>query len=315
MKRRRNMESWKEDCRWVEDLFKNNQIQLALEHDTIAKKIFEGSDEETKIHYFFELFMGSLIVFPAMKLPKLMGMGEACQICGQTIVYEYDVATYQLRDYVRDAQTRKLERGRCETMEDYSFEVSFPTGRLICRDALPYLDEVLIERQTHTLNSQIGIKERTLAYAKQHVCQVFVGNSSPHLFKKEDTLIIGHSKNNEDDPCACGQEGCGCEYEEYPPIENAIKLTTIWTDFWWTTLVDESICQNLLTKASGGAQARECLKDITPLSMLIKPGVYQVNVVVNQEQTENPSIYATLEWIREIAPHLEAGSENSWESL
>lgn len=296
------MEKWKEDCRWIVDLFKYHQIQVALEHDTLAKKIFETSDEDTKIDYFFELFRGSLLVFPTMKLPTLIGMGEACQICGKTIMYEYDVETHQLRDYVRDPQTRKLERGMCETVEDYSFEVTFPTGRLICRDTLPYLDEVLSDNQTfnHTLNSQRGVKERTVAYAKQHVCQVFVGNSSPDLFKIEDGLIIGHAKNNEDGPCACGQEGCDCDYEEYPPIENAVKVAKIWTDFWWATLVDQSIYQDLLIKTYGESQGSHYLNEVTELATSIKPGVYQVNVVVNQEQTEYPPIHATLEWIRAV---------------
>ena len=286
---------------WVKEKIEKGEIHFELEHDTVAKKIFERSDDETKTDYFLELFIGSLFLLNNIEVSILKGGGLHCRECGKTIFYEYDLTTHQLFDYVKNQGTHALERGKCEVIEDYSFEIAFPTGEIICSDRLPYSAEMFekLDETTLPLHSNLGIKERTLAYAHQNICHVFVGNTSPDVFKKEDVLVIGHATNNEDGPCSCGIETCECDYMEYPPIEKAIKIAKIWTDLWWASLVDQATYQSLLIDYYGQAQAKTYLKQMDGLKIKIKPGIYRCTYFQTKEMDKFPPIHATLTWIRE----------------
>ena len=296
------MSELREEFSWVKEVFEKGEIRIELEHQTYAKQVFEERDQNTKIDYFIELFMGSLFLSQQVELTQLKGVGHVCQECGQTIIYEYDLKTNELRDYIRNRETNTLKRGSCLFVNDYTFEIAVPTGELIGQDQLPYSSEMLspLEETEHSLNSRLGVKERTLAYANQNIFHVFVGNTCPAVFKKGNLLVVGHTNNNEDGPCSCGLEGCECDYEEYPPIDDAIKIAEIWTDLWWVSLVDVAIYEQLLIDYYGSEQAQAYMRGIKPIETKIRPGVYQCTYLRCNENEERPSIYATLEWIREL---------------
>lgn len=287
---------------WVKEIFEKGEIKISLEHNAYAKKVFESLNNDAKVDYFLELFMGSLLVLNKIEIPKLIGVGNECSECGQIIIYEYDMDTNELLDYVRNQETQNLERGKCTFVDDYSFEITFPTGEIICKDRLPYSYDMLkeIDDTGHTLNSNLGLKERTLAYANENIFHVFVGNSCPDVFKKDDLLCVGHSNDNESGSCSCGREECDCEYEEYPPIEGSIQIADICTDLWWASIVDVSIYEELLIDHYGKEQAKAYIEEIVPIETKIKPGVYKCTYFRNEDIYDRPSIYATLEWVREI---------------
>lgn len=297
------MKELREEFSWVKDKFEKGEIKLLLEHNCYAKELFEGTNNDEKLNYFLELFWGSLLLLSRkIDMPKLIGRGNQCSECGEFIVYEYNMTTNELIDYVRNKETEELERGKCKFIGDYSFEISIPTGVIICDDSMPYSCDILkdIDNTKHTLNCKLGLKERTLAHASKDIFHVFVGNSCPNVFKKDDLLCVGHFFDNESGNCSCGMENCDCEYEEYPPIEGAESIANICTDLWWASVVDISIYEKLLIDYYGEEQAKTYIKEITPIETKIKPGIYRCTYHRNDDYYNMPSIYARLEWVRDI---------------
>lgn len=296
------MEELRKEFSWVREIFEKDAIKVSLEHNSYAKEVFNSNDNIKKLDYFLELFMGSLLLSKRIEMPKLRGLGHQCSECGEFIVYEYNMTTNELLDYVRNKETEELERGKCTFIGDYSFEIAFPTGVIICDDRLPYSSDMLndIDETKHTLNSNIGLKERTLAHATKNIFHVFVGNSCPDVFKKDDLLCVGHSDDNEGGNCSCGREECDCEYEEYPPVEGAIQIADICTDLWWTSIVDVSIYEKLLIDYYGEEQAKAYMEELNPIKTNIKPGIYKCTYFRNDDIHDRPNIYANLEWVRNI---------------
>lgn len=304
------MENLKREFNWILEDFKNNNIKVSLEHNTFAKKVFDGNDNEEKFEYFIDLFYMPLYKL-RYKLKKeldkysIRASGGECGECGEFVTYIYDAENKELIDYVRNKNTDELERTGCEIVDDYSFEIKFPTGEILCDDRLPYSYDMLSNLDSiHTLNSNTGLKERTLNHAKEDIFHVFVGNSSPDVFKHNDLLAVGHSSNNEISPCSCGTEsGCDCDFEEYYPIKNSEKISSICTNLWWASIVDISVYKKLLVNYFGEDKAKEYISKLEPIKKKIKPGVYKC-VNFRKETYDNyheyPSVLATLEWIRSI---------------
>lgn len=295
------MEELKMDFSWVKEKFEKGEITVSLEHSSYAKDLFESNDNDSKFKYFLELFMGSLFLSKRVDVSKFRGVVNQCSECGEFIIYEYDVEKSELLDYTRNNETDELERGKCTFVDDYSFEIKIPTGTIICKDRLPNSYDMLnrLDNTEHTLNSNLGLKERTLSYATENIFHVFVGNSCPDVFKKDDALYIGHSSNNEDDECSCGKEDCDCDYEEYPPVEGAIAIADICTDLWWASIVDVSIYEKLLIDYFGEEQGKAYMRGIKPVETNIKPGVYKCTYNRHND-FYRPNIYAKLEWVRDI---------------
>lgn len=296
------MRKLKEEFIWVKEMFEKGEVKILLEHNAYAKQLFESFNNEDKVDYFLELFMGDLSALKYMQLSKLLGVGYECGECGNIIIYEYDMNTKEIKDYVRNKETNELERGKCSFIDDYSFEIAFPTGEIICKDSIPYMADILkdINDATLTLNSNLGLQQRTLAYANKDIFHVFVGNSCPDVFKKDNLLVVGHSDDNENGNCSCGREECDCDYEEYPPVEDAIKIADICTDLWWATIVDVAIYEKLLIDHYGIEQAKAYMEEINTIETNIKPGIYKCTYFRNDDIYDRPSIYANLDWIRNI---------------
>lgn len=298
------MEELKKEFSWVKEKFEKGEIKLSLEHSSYAKDLFESNDNDRKFKYFLELFMGSLFLAEKIDVSEYRGVGYNCDECGEIVIYKYDVEKCELLDYVRNKETDELERGLCTFVDDYSFEIEIPTGTIICDDRLPNSYDMLqrLDNTKHTLNSNLGLKERTLSYATENIFHVFVGNSCPDVFKKDDTLYVGHSSDNENGECSCGREECDCDYEEYPPVEGAEAIADICTDLWWASIVDVSIYERLLIDYFGEEQGKAYMREITPVETKIRPGVYKCSYSrkASDDYYDRPSILATLEWVREI---------------
>lgn len=230
----------------------------------------------------------------------LVAFHSTCSECGEYVSYLFNGET--LKDGVMNHETMELERKKCSLIGDYTFEVNFPTGKVICADRLPNSYDMLQrldDNCTHTLNSSLGLKERTLSYATENILHVFVGNTCPSVFKKDDTLVIGHSSNNECGNCSCGREECNCEYEEYPPIDGAENIANICTDLWWASVVDVSIYEKLLADYFGKEEAEKYMDKIEAVETKLKPGVYKCTYHRVEDTYDRPTVYATFKWDRE----------------
>lgn len=299
------MKELKNKYSWVVDDFKNNRVKISLEHNTYAKKLFNSDDVERKIEYFLDTFSMSLFMHDIEPMKELHAFKDECGECGSYITYVYNTEKKELLDYVRNHNTDNLERTKCEVVGDYSLEIEFPTGVILCHDRLPYSYDMLKHLDsTRSLNTNLGLKERTLNHARENIFHVFVGNSCPDVFKKDDFIVVGHSSNNEIDKCSCGSDsGCDCEYEEYYPIENSKKIANICTDLWWASIVDIGVYKKLLTDYFGEDKAKSYIDELEPIKTKIKPGVYKCTNFRKDEYDdyhECPSILAQLEWVGDI---------------
>lgn len=298
------MEDLKRKFSWIADDFRNNNIKVSLEHNTYAKKIFNSDNTEAKIKYFFDTFYMPLCAYEKNLKTKFRAYGQECAECGESITYIFDIEQKEILDCTRNKNTDILERTKCEIVEDYSFEIEFPTGIILCDDRLPYSYDMLARLDSeHSLNSNLGLMERTLNHARENIFHVFVGNSSPDVFKKNDFIVVGHSSNNEIDKCSCGSDsGCDCEYEEYYPIEDSEKIASICTDLWWASIVDIEVYKKLLIDYFGEEVAKSYIEELKPIETKIKPGIYKcTNFRKNEydDYHEYPSILAQLELIKE----------------
>lgn len=297
------MEDMKREFIWVKEKFEKGEIKVSLEHSNYGKKVFEGEDIEKKFTYFLDLFMSSLFLSKKVVEPIFRGVGYECSECGETVLYEYNTETCELLDYVRNKETNNLERGKCVSVGDYSFEVEIPTGVILCADRLPNSYNMLqkLDGTDVTLNSALGVKLRTLSYSNANIFHVFVGNSCPDVYKLGDTLYIGHSFNNECYPCSCGKENCDCAYEEFPPINGAKTIGGICTNLWWVSIVDISIYEQLLREYFSEEEALKYISELEPIETKIRPGVYKCTYfkVNSYDDYHSPEhIISKLEWVR-----------------
>lgn len=292
------MRNFKDEFNWVNDIFKNNEITIALNHDSYNRKVFNGDDVELKIERFLEMFRMDLYLNEIKPSEKFIAFDSTCDECGSYIHYVYDTNKKELLDYTLD-ENRQYVRNRCERIGDYSFEINFPTGVLLCMDKLPFSTNMLNDLNSkYSLNSKLGIKETTLNYASKDIFHVFVGNSCPSVFKKDNLIAVGHSGDNENQSCLCGAEDCDCEYQEYYPIEDSEKISTICTDLWWTSIVDIEVYSKLLIDYFGEEKAQAFIKELKPIETRITPGVYKCTDFRKNDYEDyhnRPSVLATLE--------------------
>ena len=282
------MEDLRKEFDWVREKFERNEIRVWLDHNSYVKTVFEGDDVNRKFECFLELFMSSLIASKRLDVDKYRGVGQECSECGKLVVYEYDVENCEILDYTRNSITNELERGVCTFVDNYSFEIEIPTGRIICTDRLPNSYNMLsrLEDTEHTMNSKLGLKEVALSYATENIFHVFVGNSCPEVFHKNDILYVGHSDD-----------------EECPPVEGAESMADICTDLWWASIVDVSVYENLLIEYFGEEQGKVYMNEVEPTETIIKAGVYKCTCFRKENDNdyyERPAILAKLEWIRDI---------------
>lgn len=299
------MEELKEKFKWIKERLECGEIKVSLTHDSYAKTLFEEGSTEDKYDYLIDLFMMSLWVADKEGYPKdyvHYAFGNQCGECGEELSYSFNGS--KLKDGMRSVEMMLFNHTECEKINEYSVEIEFPTGELICNDTLPYANGMFeaLEKATPNINSRLGLKERTLAYANENILHVFVSNTSPSLFKKGETLVIGRSSDNECAPCSCGEEICDCEYEEYYPLEGSEPIASICTDLWWATLVDVAVYRNHLINYYGEEQGEKYLSQIKQkVKTKIKPGVYNCTCHRVEDYEDCPPMtYVTLEWLRDV---------------
>lgn len=274
----------------IREKFKNGEIKVSLEHESYFKRVFCSDDLERKIDAFIDLF-NVYVLFP-LPTDKITFNGYAgeCSECGELITIVFSNETNELKDFVRNPETRELEQIECKRVEDYSFEIEIPTGEILCCDRLPNSYDMLSDSESNqyirkTLNSAQGLKDRTLYHADKNIFHVFVSNTCPCVYKKEDTLLIGNGIYDE-------------ETDDMKPYDGSEEIAFICTDLWWTSVVDVEIYKKLLIGYFGEEVGQKYINELKPISTKIKPGVYKCTHFI--QKSDDESAYASMEWIREI---------------
>lgn len=151
----------------------------------------------------------------------------------------------------------------CE-VGDVTFDIAFPTGVVVFDDnpdrfGEAYELKVLPDTTGITLESTKGINTITRRWAESNIVRVFVGNTSPRIWKDaDDNLQIG-GRHDED---------------EY--LKDFENMGYICTDLWWTTMLDKSTYDAIIAKLPVERDPRYYEKDIKTFN--IRPGTYRFTI-------------------------------------
>lgn len=304
--------NFKRNSNYLRELLENNKLELKFEHDSYLENLFK-SDKERFINEFIESYELHLRILSEEELNKfkkgeknISGTHFVCTECGEYFVYSLDINGIKPMKFKKTlGVSTELEYSHCVKIpKSYSFEIAFPTGELICDDGLPYTRELFKDIYDYDINCSKGIYDTIIDFSKNNILHVFVGNTSPSVWLKDDNkLAIGNSY--EDNECICGAdsyEDCTCEYKEIVPLDGE-EISFICTDLWWASIVDVKVYKELLISQFGEKEALEKLKKMERAKKKIRPGIY--NCTYFSEATDinydnKPIIYAKMEWVRDI---------------
>lgn len=203
-----------------------------------------------------------------------------CNKCGAKVFYMWDTELNEISCVPRDESLADKCEGDYDTIE---FEVEMPTGNLVFFDWLHVMTPMSDNMEKGpSINYDLGIKVQIENYAKRNIFHTFVGNTSPNIYKKGDTLTVGGYLHEED---------------EWPETYDADQeyLGYVCTDLWWATLVDEAVLIENLKPYHTAKEVREALS--SEYKAKIRPGVYKCTYLGYGDYVDT---YATLEWVREI---------------
>lgn len=301
----------KRNSKYLKELLESDKIPLNFEHNSYLENLLKNNKKRF-IEEFIDSFEMYLRILNEEKFDKFK-KGEisissshyCCSECGEHFVYVLNMNGMKPMKFKRlGGASDELEYAPCvKVPKTYSFEIAFPTGEIICDDGLPYSREIFEEIYDYNINSSKGIYDTIIDFAKNNILHVFVGNTCPSVWLKEDKLAIGNMYEEEE--CNCGADhykDCNCDYKQAVPLDGE-EISSICTDLWWASMVDVQIYKEILIKEFGEEEAIDKLKSIEKVKRKIKPGVYKCTYfseATSMDYEENPIIYTTMEWIRNI---------------
>lgn len=196
----------------------------------------------------------------------------------------------------------------CESDEELSFEIEFPTGELMFYNGLGYEQYALeaLNNHPHSIGSIAGNQERIINYSTKNFLHIYVGDSLPSLWIKDNKLAIGTEYYSEE--CDCEFSPCNCKPTEILPIEDSVEIICIYHESLWTSLIDVEVYKNLLIENFGEEKLNKLPKiELYELIAKVKPGRYRCTyyrkALEREEFTDEilgikePIIYCKLELI------------------
>lgn len=206
--------------------------------------------------------------FDPVEVKKLGCRFDLCGECGAFLKITFDGSTLRFQGPNEEPCPHP------DGLPEYSFEIEVPSGRLVVANDLrshfkEAEDEDVLDMETH-----IGSKLITLAYAKFGMAYAFVGNSCPGVYQiGQDRYTIAVSSS---------EEGKFINPE-------GERVARICTDLWWYSLADE----DLLKKR--GYKPKK--KNGDPV-LTVTPGRYRFTHryhLCDHESRTASQIYATFE--------------------
>jgi hypothetical protein len=202
-------------------------------------------------------------------------------------IYCFDCGAYL--DYYLEGDTLIPDHKECFSDNEVVLDIPVPTGELVFSDYPEHGRKVMMqaENKKTDINCTQGVVQRIEEYASAGIAHFYVGNSSPHIYKKGNQLLIGR--------------GCYDEEENEIPLEvDAIDVGYVCTDLWWVTAFDRSIyekmAQNIFGVEKGSQMTREAVKKADAV-LQVEPGTYRLRYFTKVK--DERELYATLELISE----------------
>lgn len=160
-----------------------------------------------------------------------------------------------------------------EGLTPTEWELNVPSGKLVVANDLRSIFP-LPEGDSFSVNTPLGCREASHAYAANGLAHAFVGNTDPTVYKEEgDTYKIGR------------------KLRKWKPV------ASITTDLWWYSICDQEEFDRRCTRFSQDPKA------FNHKVVSVKPGVYHFKHDVRTLQDDGHSrVYTTVTWVREPDP-------------
>lgn len=282
---------------WLIDLIYNKKIKIDISHNTYDSNSLMSMDSNIVFDRFLWLFGIDIKSYTKCNMIDMVKNGEmplikagnTCKDCGEEIGFIFDGKS--IKELVYNIEKRNyINTGKCKKIGTYSVDISFPSGKLICLDNLPYYIEVLGDMDgEHSLNSNLGVSERTINFSKKNVLHMLVGNTCPSVYYSEEanTILIGIPELDDDD-------------YKIPLLKNSEEITFVITDLWWISIVDAEIYKKLLINKFGEKVGLLKFNEIPLIEKTIKPGAYKCTYLNNNnfDEIEAPATFIKMELIQ-----------------
>ena len=186
---------------------------------------------------------------------------EQCSNCGEHISYRLEGTALVPAESIP-----------CFYTDFVDVNLTFPTGEVMAADWLKHGKDVIkhLHRDHVTVNALKGVALRIQSYAEGNIGHVYVGNTSPAIFRQEDTIFIARERYDEED-------------ELIPVAKGAEKMGSICTDLWWVTLCDRQTYEQHAIAQQGeekGKQMTEEAWEKAHSTFTITPGTYRLRYFV-----------------------------------
>lgn len=212
------------------------QIKLGnIPHDIRFKRYYEENLEE-----FYKLvkqliFANSIEIVletdfeSGMINAKKLSYNSYCPVCGKWPQFKIENNVLSSID-------------ECVTLGDFTYDIDVPSGKLIFCDWPDKGRDILnsIEKGAGRIdiNCDYGIEQMSTLYASHNIGTFFVGNSSPHILRKGNSIIVESPVVEYDDD----DKEIGINYSD----KTFEDVGSICTDLWWCTVFDLEVYQNIV---------------------------------------------------------------------
>lgn len=172
----------------------------------------------------------------------ILGSIATCHMCGQE-----KTSAFQFKDGVFRVHSLSSHK-QCYDANPFEVELHYNAGDTILFG--DWLGGASIDSESHMYDALIGQELTTRDYASVSTGHLFVGNTSPYVYKLGNRIYIGeHPELGAYDP----EEG------EVDLVEGATKLGYVCTDLWAVTFATEqsTIDRERLCQEKGFAIDRE----------------------------------------------------------
>lgn len=178
----------------------------------------------------------------------------------------------------------------------YEKELYFETGKLLVadwfRDQDNSFSKVVKEDWSpeRSLNHESGRVKTMNDYADKGFVSVNVGNTCPNVFYFDNKIVVGQDK----------------EGEGYMTEGESINKGMVITDYWATTIIDESKMMNILMESGLNLiQAKNKLKEFKKecISFKVKKGKYKLTFCANYEEFNKKYRKRNKDFTKEIVPY------------
>ena len=212
------------------------QIKLGnITHDIRLKRYYEENIEEFHKLVKQLIFANSIEIVletdfeSGMINAKKLSYNSYCPVCGKWPQFKIENNVLSSID-------------ECATLGDFTYDIDVPSGKLIFCDWPDKGRDILKSIEDKVgfidINCDYGIEKMSTLYAANNIGTFFVGNSSPHILRKGNSIIVESPVVEYDDD----DEEIGTNYSD----ETFEDVGSICTDLWWCTVFDLEVYQNLV---------------------------------------------------------------------